>query len=51
MKFSARAAARTRSAVSARTGWGTGPGDNTRETVVIDTPAARATSEMVATSA
>src|SRR5438105_7944692 len=51
MKFSSRAAARTRSAVSARTGCGTGPGDSTRETVAMDTPAARATSAIVATSA
>src|SRR5438552_9838218 len=48
-----RAAARTRSAVSARTGCGTGPGERTRETVAMDTPAARATSVIVvlATSA
>src|SRR5437764_13390214 len=51
MKFSSRAAARTRSAVSARTGCGTGPGDRPRETVAMDTPAARATSAIVATSA
>src|SRR5205823_8088588 len=50
-KFSSRAAARRRSAVSARTGCGTGPGDRTRETVAMDTPAARATSAIVATSA
>src|SRR4030081_931415 len=48
-KFSSRAAARTRSAVSGRTGCGTAPGDSTRDTVAMDTPAARATSLIVAT--
>src|SRR5437763_5423250 len=50
MKFSRRAAARTRSAVSALTGCGTTPGESTRETVAMETPAARATSAMVDTA-
>jgi hypothetical protein len=36
--------------VSARTGCGMAPGESTRETVAIDTPAARATSAIVATT-
>ena len=38
-----------RSAVSARTGCGTAPGERTRDTVAIETPAALATSVIVAT--
>src|SRR5215831_16280925 len=48
-KRSSRAAARTRSAVVAFTGCGCGPGESTRETVVMDTPARLATSAMVTT--
>src|SRR5262249_30933927 len=48
-KPSSRAAARTRSAVVAFTGCGCGPGESTRETVVMDTPARLATSAMVTT--